>query len=249
VIFQPDAIQLIRERKKTMTRRPIKPVRISGTKRRPLTVGVLPGYSPSAPTAKPAPCAYREGRVYACQPGRGQKGVLRITVTEVRAERLGDITPQDVRREGFRYSTEFRARWEELHGAWRPDDQVWAITFVVGDARGIWDQPRLLAARPGHVQYETLKPAPGKKHGRQRVATESMEEHQDYTTNLSRGLLDEGEPLTPQQLERLDWPDPERRARSLAARLRLAQKRGDAGEMRRIAEETASLAQQIDPAA
>lgn len=132
MIFQPDAILLIRERRKTQTRRPVKP----GETR----------------------CRYHTGRIYSAQPGRGKPGEIKITIMSVRQERLGDITQQDVQREGFRFAGQFRDRWTELHGHFDPDQLVWVITFAHGDRRDQFDVPRLLTPRATREDY-TATPA------------------------------------------------------------------------------------------
>lgn len=173
MIFQPDAIDLIRQRRKTQTRRPVQLLK------------------PPRPAIPEKTCRYHPGRTYSVQPGRGQRGILHITIMDVRQELLGQITQQDARREGFQFTSQFMQRWEQLHGVVDPDQPVWVISFVVGDLTDHFDRPRLLAATPGHVEYETSRPAsPGAK-GRWRIAPEA-EEHQDYTDRLDRGA--EGEP-------------------------------------------------------
>lgn len=70
--------------------------------------------------------------------------VSRITleVTEVRAERLGDIGESDAKEEGVTaieaqqhggWITAYRMRWQAIHGeeGWRDDCYVWVVTFRV----------------------------------------------------------------------------------------------------------------------
>jgi hypothetical protein len=45
----------------------------------------------------------------------------RITVTDLRRQRLGDVTPDDVRREGFASLDEFREAWTGIYCGWDPD--------------------------------------------------------------------------------------------------------------------------------
>lgn len=107
MIFRPELVELIQQGKKTQIRRLIKP-----------------GESK---------CRYRPNHAYRVQPGRGERGVETITVTETRCERLDDITLKDAKREGFRNLQEFKRYWRELHGFYDPDQQVWVISFLVGD--------------------------------------------------------------------------------------------------------------------
>ena len=55
----------------------------------------------------------------------------RITVTELSRQRLGDITPDDVRREGFNTLEEFKEAWAGIYEGWDPDQVVWVVDFVL----------------------------------------------------------------------------------------------------------------------
>jgi hypothetical protein len=120
MIFRPELAKKIAAGEKTMTRRPVK----DGEK----------------------DCRYKPNRVYAVQPGRGRPANSQITVTEVREERLGDLSLRDAKREGFRTTQAFVDYWSALYGHYDAEQLVWVISFVKGDAT---DTPRLLAARPG----------------------------------------------------------------------------------------------------
>lgn len=119
MIFGSDMVRLIQQGKKTETRRAVK----------------------YGERGKTTDCRYQKGRSYAIQRERGGRTIDRLTVTDVRLERLIDLTLPDARREGFRTRREFFDYWLKLHGVIREDEQVWAITFVKGDHT---DQPRLL---------------------------------------------------------------------------------------------------------
>lgn len=105
MIFRPELAKLIKQGKKTQTRR------IATTKI----------------------CRYAAGKSYAVQPGRGKAAMCRITVTGVRMERLGDLTLKDAKREGFVTTAEFFDYWRALHGSANPDLLVWVFTFALGD--------------------------------------------------------------------------------------------------------------------
>lgn len=105
MIFRPELVDRILAGAKTQTRRVVRPDR---------------------------PCRYRPGRTYAVQPGRTRRGVARIRITAVRAERLSRITAADARAEGFDSIPAFFEYWDHLHGpsSNRPID-VWVISFVL----------------------------------------------------------------------------------------------------------------------
>lgn len=76
-------------------------------------------------------CSYKVGKTYAVQPGRGKHAIGRLRVTDVRFQRVGEISDSDARREGFSSADEFVAYWRGLHGEWWPDTPVHVISFEV----------------------------------------------------------------------------------------------------------------------
>ena len=58
---------------------------------------------------------YEVGRKYAVQPGRGQKAVARIQITDIRREDVRDISDADVKAEGFADKKEFLLVWASMH--------------------------------------------------------------------------------------------------------------------------------------
>jgi hypothetical protein len=128
MIFRPELANKIRAGEKTQTRRPIKPGE--------------------------ATCRYKVEHSYAVQTGRGKPQVARIVVTDVRQERLGDISRDDAKREGFKRKgfgdpDTFKAYWSEMHGGIDLDQLVWVISFELDR-----DTPRYLApAQPGRPDY------------------------------------------------------------------------------------------------
>lgn len=84
-------------------------------------------------TRRLLPARYQSGKVYAVQPGRGQRHVGHIKVTGVRTEIVAWISAADVRREGFNYFLDFRDYWTEIHGAWKPLETVVVIDFELAD--------------------------------------------------------------------------------------------------------------------
>lgn len=164
MIFQPELVKQILAGRKTMTRRPVKDGETS--------------------------CRYRPGRVYAVQQGRGKAATTRITILgEPRQERLGDISLDDARREGFRTREEFREYWAGLYGSHDPERLVWVLSFAKGDCT---DRPHLLAARPGGPEG-------------------------DYTSIPARAVRGEGEAVERRLLEREAQKSRERHGGVVAA--------------------------------
>ncbi len=179
MIFKPELVDLIKQGKKTMTRRPVK--------------------------AGEGECRYQVGRAYQVQRGRGKPGEETITIVEVRRERLGDVSVKDARREGFPNVAAFLRYWRSLYSAglavkaeriarewfqlphgtgrsdWRReqrlraagrlyermapnlDQEVWVITFGRGD---LTDTDRFLAARPPSQFCGRKIPETGRRCGR-----------------------------------------------------------------------------------
>ncbi|MDQ3933412.1 MAG: ASCH domain-containing protein [Actinomycetota bacterium] len=141
MIFRPRLIHAIAQGKKTMTRRPLK--------------------------SNDEVCRYRVGHDYAIQPGRGKPAVARITITDVRRERLGELTFNDARAEGFRTRAEFFEYWEQLYGRVDVDELVWVITFEVAEnirllhkdsTRGYTANPeQAVEGEPEAVDAETME--------------------------------------------------------------------------------------------
>ena len=52
-----------------------------------------------------------------------------ILILSKRRERLGDISPSDVRAEGFRSLEEFVKAWKSIYGWWDPNRFVWVYEF------------------------------------------------------------------------------------------------------------------------
>lgn len=137
MIFKPELVDLIKQGKKTMTRRPVK----LGEKG----------------------CRYKPNHAYSLQPGRGLRGDVKITIVgEPRCQRLDDISEKDAKREGFPTKQAFLNYWFDLYGDIEPDQQVWVISFVLGDHT---DVDRYLAqSAPKQFCNATL--ANGKRCGR-----------------------------------------------------------------------------------
>ena len=107
MIFRPELAKLIRQGRKSQTRR------LGDT------------------------CRYEVGKSYSVQPGRGKPGICRITILQVRSEPLGAITLKDARKEGFVTTTEFFDYWKGLYGTVDREMPVWVLSFALGDLTDI----------------------------------------------------------------------------------------------------------------
>jgi len=93
---------------------------------------------------------WRVGKTYAVQPGRGKKAVGRIRITEIRRERLQDISTQDIFAEGIGIEwdgmfypittpdvaiEQFVRLWDGIHvkpnTRWHDDPDVWVLSFEI----------------------------------------------------------------------------------------------------------------------
>ena len=52
-----------------------------------------------------------------------------IRIIGLRRERLGDITLEDVRREGYDTLEEFKAVWVRVNKSWDPELEVYVVSF------------------------------------------------------------------------------------------------------------------------
>lgn len=53
----------------------------------------------------------------------------KLKILNVRKEKLGDISLEDVKREGYETLDEFKSIWKYINKEWDPDMIVWVITF------------------------------------------------------------------------------------------------------------------------
>ena len=69
------------------------------------------------------------GKAYAVRSKMFEPAKTRITITRAWRQQLRDLTPEDVRKEGFNSFTEFRQAWIQIYGTWNPDQIVTAYEF------------------------------------------------------------------------------------------------------------------------
>ena len=80
----------------------------------------------------------RIGKIYQCRASRYAKtpeDSPYIKITAMRKERLGEITDDAVRKEGFKphgaQLEKFYGLWVNLHGSWNPNQEVYVVDFEV----------------------------------------------------------------------------------------------------------------------
>jgi len=115
MIFTPKHAHLVMSGKKTQARRP------------------------AGDTTPP----YKPGRSYAIQTGVGKTPVGRVEIVAVSPERLGDLTFESARAEGFRTREEFYSYWDNTYNMSDPDLVVWVYIITPTTER------RYLAKRMG----------------------------------------------------------------------------------------------------
>ena len=81
---------------------------------------------------------WKIGRTYSIRDRRFDKAKGHITITRKFKERLGDISPEDVQKEGYDILEEFQRAWEEINGpgTWKPDMVVTVYEFQVCSKTG-----------------------------------------------------------------------------------------------------------------
>ncbi len=52
-----------------------------------------------------------------------------IRITGLRREQLGDITLEDVKREGYDTLEEFKEVWTWINGCWNPELEVYVVSY------------------------------------------------------------------------------------------------------------------------
>jgi hypothetical protein len=96
-------------------------------------------------------CRFEQGKSYAIHLAQRPASHWITILNPPRQERLGDLSIQDAKREGFRSRQEFQDHWKAKHRAYNPDEIVFVLDFVLGDFE---DHTRIPAGRAGvHGHY------------------------------------------------------------------------------------------------
>ena len=79
---------------------------------------------------------YKVGGVYAVRDGWSKPVRAYIRITRCFTQRLGDISPEDVEKEGFKSFEEFVDAWVMIYGSWDPEQIVTCYEFEIVEVRG-----------------------------------------------------------------------------------------------------------------
>jgi len=60
---------------------------------------------------------------------------IEIEILRRYTQKLGEISPEDVRKEGYSSLEEFKATWIEIHGRWDADLEVWVYEFKLAQMK------------------------------------------------------------------------------------------------------------------
>jgi hypothetical protein len=72
---------------------------------------------------------WKIGNTYKIKNNYHCKGLGSIKITRAFKQRLGDISDQDIKKEGFENRTDFINAWNALNGSWNPDIIVIVYEF------------------------------------------------------------------------------------------------------------------------
>ena len=81
---------------------------------------------------------WKVGKVYGIRDRWYSKAEGYILITRKFRQKLGDISPEGIKREGYNSLKQFRREWEEIHGkgSWNPEQVVIVYEFkVVNDGK------------------------------------------------------------------------------------------------------------------
>jgi len=73
---------------------------------------------------------YKIGRYYAIRDTYFGKPQGHIIITRRFQQKLGEISPEDVKKEGFNSLEEFRKAWIEINASWDPEQIVTVYEFA-----------------------------------------------------------------------------------------------------------------------
>lgn len=71
------------------------------------------------------------GSLYQCKTSYQTRPFAHVRVTNVRRQRLGEMTQEDAVAEGFASVDEFKKEFQSVYGGWDDATEVWVIEFEV----------------------------------------------------------------------------------------------------------------------
>ncbi len=74
---------------------------------------------------------WKVGNTYKIKDTYYCKGLGTIKVTRAFKQRIGDISEQDIQKEGFKTRDEFIETWRLINGSWNPDTIVTVYEFIL----------------------------------------------------------------------------------------------------------------------
>lgn len=77
---------------------------------------------------------WKVGSMYQVRTSYYSKTEAHIKVTRKSKQRLGDISLEDVKKEGFNNMGEFIEAWRRINGSWNPDETIIVYDFEIVDA-------------------------------------------------------------------------------------------------------------------
>jgi hypothetical protein len=80
---------------------------------------------------------WRLGHVYGVRETWFSKPVTHIIIIRKFKQRLGDISLEEVKKEGYRNLDEFKAAWININGSWNPKRVVIVYEFKVLDSEAM----------------------------------------------------------------------------------------------------------------
>jgi len=98
------------------------------------------------------------GKAYAIRSKMLEPAQARIVITRAWRQQLRDLTPEDVRKEGFNSFTEFRQAWIEIYGSWNPNQIVTAYEF-----RLLTQKQKCRSRRIGNREKSKVKREPAEE--------------------------------------------------------------------------------------